>query len=158
MTTLLSIDPSTSILGWAIFENSKYKESGIIKTKEKDSKECRIEQIRKYLENMIIIKVIKVVVIEDYSYGSKGRGIYTIGELGGVIRNLFYRNDIPVYAISPNEIKKFVAGAGKGTCKKNLMLLKAYQKFGMEFEDDNECDAFCAGKCYLKTKKNGDKK
>ena len=154
---LLSIDPSVSALGWSNSRDSEHRLGGVIKTNPKDVKEKRIEIIRSFLANFIIVNKINQVAIEDYGYGCKGRGVYTLGELGGVLRNLFYTSNIPVEVINITTIKKFVTG--KGVCQKNLMLLYAYKKFGKEFKDDNECDAFCIEKCYWNSKKKkGNKK
>ena len=49
--------------------------------------------------------------------------------------------------IAPTTIKKFVTGNGQ--CKKNLMLLQVYKKFGIEFDSDDECDAFSLAKFAL---------
>jgi len=153
---ILSIDPSVSALGWSYSRNDTHLLSGVIKTNSKDSKEKRIEVIRSFISDFISENLINQIVIEDYGYGCKGRGVYTLGELGGVLRNLFYRNNIPVEVINITTIKKFITG--KGICQKSLMLLHTYKKFGIEFEDDNECDAFCIEKCYWNSKKKeGDK-
>ena len=149
---VIGIDPSLTATGYAVFIDSKLRESGVIKTNVKDTTEKRIEHIRDTIQNKIEHYKLKTSVIEGYSYGSSGRAVFTLGELGGVLRNHFHRNNIEFTVIPPTVIKRFVTG--KGNCKKDLMLLKVYKKFDIEFEDDNECDAYCICRCFL----DGDKK
>jgi Holliday junction resolvasome RuvABC endonuclease subunit len=42
--------------------------------------------------------------------------------------------------VAPQTLKKFITGSGKGD--KNMILLKAFQKWGKEFTDDHTCDAY----------------
>lgn len=43
--------------------------------------------------------------------------------------------------IAPSTLKKFVTGAGNSKGK-NVMLLATYKKWGVEFSNDNLCDAY----------------
>jgi hypothetical protein len=42
-----------------------------------------------------------LVVIEGYSFGSKGRAIFNIGELGGVIRLMLYKGNHNFIEVPP---------------------------------------------------------
>ncbi|MGD2073064.1 MAG: hypothetical protein PVG65_06210, partial [Candidatus Thorarchaeota archaeon] len=54
--------------------------------------------------------------------------------------------------IAPSTLKKFVTG--KGNCKKELILLKVYQKFEIEFDNHNLADAFSLAKMAFEENKN----
>lgn len=90
---------------------------------------------------------IKLVYIEEISYGSKGQKIAEMAALNYQIRLFLYQNNYIYKAIPPTVLKKFVTGTGR--CQKNLMLLKCFKKFGIEFNDDNICDAYCLAKYAL---------
>ena len=149
---VLGIDPSLTATGYAVFIDSKLRESGVIKPNKNGTVEERIEHIRDAIQRKIEHYKLKTAVIEGYSYGSKGRATFTSGELGGVLRNYFHRNNIELTVYPPTVIKLFATG--KGTAKKELMIMKAYKKWGIEFDNSDECDAYCAARCFL----DGDKK
>lgn len=85
--------------------------------------------------------VIRAIYIEEVSFGSKGQKIAEMAALNYFIRIFLYRQGHTYKAIPPTQLKKFVTGTGK--CQKNLMLLKCFKRFGVEFSDDNICDAYC---------------
>lgn len=82
---------------------------------------------------------IKYIVMEGYAYAAYGQA-FSIGELGGVLKRFFYRAEIPIYIVQPQTLKKWITGIGKGD--KNMMLLKAYRKYNIEFANDHVCDAY----------------
>ena len=45
-----------------------------------------------------------------------------------------------MYIVQPKTLKKWITGFGKGD--KNMMLLKAFRKYNIEFSDDHTCDAY----------------
>lgn len=64
-----------------------------------------------------------------------------LGELSAVVKlTLFNNTDILPLQIPPMTLKKYAAG--KGTAKKQEMLLQIYKRFGLEFNDDNAADAY----------------
>jgi Holliday junction resolvasome RuvABC endonuclease subunit len=65
-----------------------------------------------------------------------------LGELAAAVKLFFLTYD-PLFLplqIPPMTLKKFASG--KGTSKKQEMLLQIYKRWGMEFSDDNAADAY----------------
>jgi len=87
------------------------------------------------------------VYIEDLSFGSRGQAMFQLAGLHYLVRTFFYRSAVSFNVISPSALKKFVTG--KGNAKKDLMLLKTFKKWGVEFSDDNLCDAYCLARKLL---------
>lgn len=80
------------------------------------------------------------VCMEGYSMGAK-QGREQAGELGATVKSvLCHYNDIYPTIVAPTSLKKFVTG--KGNSAKNEMLLAVYKKWGVEFHNDNEADAY----------------
>lgn len=79
------------------------------------------------------------VVIEGYAYSAFNQA-HQMGELGGIIRRFLHLRNIPLIVVQPSTLKKWITGSGKGD--KNLILLKAFRKWGIEFCSDHECDAY----------------
>lgn len=99
----------------------------------------RIADIRRILIPMV--RNSGLVVIEGYSFGSQGRAVFDIAELGGVIRHEIYLRYIPWIDIPPASLKKFATG--KGNAKKIDMVIATRERFGFTAStNDNECDAY----------------
>jgi hypothetical protein len=87
------------------------------------------------------------VVMEAYGFASQ-KG-HTIGEGGGAVKlallSALGANNKAAYpsTVAPNTLKKFVTGSGGKGSEKSDMKLATFKKWGAEFKDDNECDAFC---------------
>ena len=100
------------------------------------------------------------IFIEGYSFMSKGRSVFNLGELGGIFRLLLARNCGGYYEIPPTSLKKFVTG--KGNAKKQILLEQTYRKWGLGSEilkDDNQVDAYGLAKfgaAFLKWDKGND--
>lgn len=94
---------------------------------------------------------IKNVLIEDYAYDAKGRTsfgrVIDLGELGGVVKAALYENNYKVYKLSPTSLKKFITSDGLGS--KENMAESIFKKYGYQFKDDNEADAFALARCLL---------
>jgi len=83
-------------------------------------------------------------VREGYSYGSKGRSVFDLGELGGCIDlDLFRRrgDDDHHFVVSPSVMKKWILGLGN-VKKDTGYLMKVMAKTKIQFPDDNQADAY----------------
>lgn len=101
----------------------------------------RLIEIRTALELLIPFK--SIVIIEGYSFGSKGRAVFNIGELGGVIRTWLCERSSPFAEVPPSNLKLYALGKGGGPgTDKHAMRMEAFKRGGIEFEDDNQCDAW----------------
>ena len=56
----------------------------------------------------------KIVGIEGYSFGSKGK-VFQIAENTGLLKHKFWKQQIPMKIVAPTEIKKFATGKGNAT-------------------------------------------
>jgi crossover junction endodeoxyribonuclease RuvC len=83
-----------------------------------------------------------VIYMEGLSFSSSGQATLDLAGLHFYVRVIMYHScPERLYIIPPTTLKKYVTGTGR--CQKNLMLLKTYKKFGVEFTDDNLCDSYC---------------
>lgn len=79
-------------------------------------------------------------MIEGYSFGSQGRAVFNIGELGGVIRLMLWLGSTKFHEVPPATLKKYATGAGNAN--KSLVVQAAAQRSGLTFADDNQADAW----------------
>ena len=83
---------------------------------------------------------VELFAIEGYSYGSKGRAVFNIGELGGVIRTALWDAGVPYVDVPPATLKKYACG--KGNANKDLVRDAARDRMGLTAGVSNdECDA-----------------
>lgn len=92
------------------------------------------------------------VYIEGPAYQSAGQVILQMGAIHFCTRVYLYKHNIKYKVIAPGTLKKFVTG--KGNSKKDIMLLKTYKKWGVEFSDNNICDAYGLARMALEDWKN----
>ena len=137
----IGIDPSYNGFGIIILNN----EGNIIKeelliSKSNDEVEDRILSLEEKFKFICDIENLHVVYIEGPSFSSQGAFVLQMGALHYFLRIFFRKNNINYKVITPGSLKKFVTG--KGQCKKELILLKTYKKWGIEFSDNNLADAY----------------
>jgi len=81
---------------------------------------------------------IDLAVIEDLPVGAKSAGI--TGMVHGVVRNELAAAGVPYALVSPATLKAYATGAGNAD--KTAMAMAAFKRHGIEFADDNQCDAW----------------
>ncbi len=88
----------------------------------------------------------ELVLLEGYSYASKGSSVITLGEFGGVLRNQLARNGTlgRTREVAPSTLKQFAIGKGVG--KKNLIGAHITHRYGVLLEGDDEYDAYALAK------------
>lgn len=144
----VGIDPSFTGTGLIILDSTaNIIKQLLIKTKSSDSEEERLIQIEKDISFLSRLKKIKTVYLEGPSFSSSGAFVLQMGALHFLIRLFLYKKNIDYKIIAPGSLKKFITG--KGTAKKELMLLNVYKKWGAEFDDNNLADAYSLARMAL---------
>jgi crossover junction endodeoxyribonuclease RuvC len=98
----------------------------------------RLDHIVRQVQSLA--RGVDVVVLEGYSYGSRGRSVFDIGELGGGVRLLLHRLDIPFVEVPPSTLKKYATG--QGNAGKDAMIAEAVRRFGFPGHSNDEADAW----------------
>lgn len=80
-----------------------------------------------------------LVVVEGYSYQSRGRALYGLGELGGVVRLLLHDVGVPWAVAAPCTLKKYATGDHQAS--KEDMVGAARDSLGYEALSHDEADA-----------------
>ena len=148
----IGVDLSFTGTGLVCLQDGKIKLQHEIKTEfESKNVKIRLQRIKKISKNIQdFIKtsiedlgknyIPEIIVIEGYSFASRSGMAVSIGELGGLVREMLSTIPKHFIEIPPSQLKKFITG--KGNCEKNLMLLKTFKMFNEEFDNNNICDAF----------------
>lgn len=80
-----------------------------------------------------------VVVIEGYAFARPNQA-HQIGELGGVIRTALHEAGHRYIEVQPTALKKFATG--KGGANKIGVAVAIAKRYGVQFKNDNEYDAY----------------
>lgn len=100
----------------------------------------RLADIRTLIADLVRSTAPEVVVLEGYAFGARGRAMFNIGELGGVVRLLLFDMGIPFVEVPPSCLKLFATG--KGNSGKDAVLECAIRSFGFEGHGNDEADAW----------------
>jgi len=135
---ILGIDASLNHTGLALIEEGKICHLSTIKVG-KTRSTARLGLIRDEIVALVKSHKPDKVVIENYSFGSRGRAIFNIGELGGVIRLALLDLGYEVLEIEPKVLKKKITG--NGNASKEDMIKAINEVYKLELKDDNQADA-----------------
>jgi crossover junction endodeoxyribonuclease RuvC len=141
---ITAFDLSLTHTGWATWD-SLTSARGFGSIRPKETGMARLDCIRR--EVLAIAAGAELVVLEGYSYGSKGAAVVSLGELGGVIRLSLWgtRRSVmaspppPYIDVPPSVVKKLATG--KGNAPKEAVLAEAIRRLGYAGSDHNEADA-----------------
>ena len=113
--------------------------SHIIRTTNRLSRYERLAKIRDSV--LDTVGDAGLVVVEELpSHGPNNATIVRLGELHGVIGTALHEWSVPVARVAVSSLKKYATG--KGNAKKTDLRMAALKRFGIEFDSDDECDAF----------------
>jgi len=162
---IIGIDPSLTATGIVVFRDGKLELAETTKNRPELGTIKRVTDIRFHIGSIIDNLETKeewdnkwqapdLIVIEGFSYGSKGRSVFDIAYLGWRIREdlerLKEQDNIPWLEVPPSQLKKFATG--QGNANKEIILQQAYKRWGYETHDNNVADAFVLaqiGRAYL---------
>ena len=137
----VGVDPSFN--GFAIIildKDANIIEQKLFGSESKAEPEDRLLELEKGYSFIPNIVCLHTVCIEGPSYMSNGAFVLQTGALHFMVKIMLKRRGVNYKIIAPGTLKKFVTG--KGNAKKDLMLLKVYKKWGVEFDNDNLADAY----------------
>jgi Holliday junction resolvasome RuvABC endonuclease subunit len=131
---VIGLDLSITATGIADVDGS----TSVVKT-DSGHKDQRLNQIRDAVWSAIRTAPSGLfVVIEDLPTNAKAAGI--TGMVHGAIRLLLIDLTVPYVLVTAASLKKYATG--NGGADKVKMGVAALKRFGREFGDDNQCDAF----------------
>ena len=150
----VGLDPSYNGFGIIVIDKkADVVEQKLLKTDSKKEVEERLMELEAGFKFISGILSLHCVYIEGPSYASQGAFMLQMGALHFFLRMFLFKRGIKYKVIAPGALKKFVAGTG--VAKKELMLLKTYKKWGVEFDDNNLCDAYGLARMAFEDFNNG---
>ena len=139
----VGIDPSlTGNAVVIIDEEGVIHESQLITT----HKECYLNDEQRILDIFDQVKFVtqilrlKAIYVEGLSYMSVSRSLFERCGLLYLITTHLFRQDVRYKIIPPTSLKKFVTTDGHADKKFMMRVVKC--RWGIDFQDDNLCDAY----------------
>lgn len=132
--SILALDLSLSSTGWAR-HSWKQISSGVIQ-----GTGTGMERFAKIQDGLSpLLSAADLVVLEGYSFASRGRAIISLGELGGVVRYRLHLKGIPYVEVPPSCRAKYATG--KGNAGKDAVLAEAIRRLDYGGHSHDEADA-----------------
>jgi len=145
----IGLDPSLNSTGVVVLDkHASIALQKIVSAKKgvKDINE-KLLTLQKQIEEIKETYKPSYICIEGLSHGSTGQAILELAGLHYLITTILYRDKNLFEEVSPGTLKKFVTGVGNA--KKELMLLKIYKKWKVEFTTNDEADAYALARFAL---------
>ena len=103
----------------------------------------RLADIKSWLNGMWLMFSLEGWIVKDVAMEGTvlaSHSALALGELSATVKLELWSRSILPLQIPPMTLKKYATG--KGTAKKQEMLLQIYKRYGVEFNDDNAADAY----------------
>lgn len=130
---VIGIDPSIGAPGFCRWAGTTFT----VKTKTGDG-DVRLQQIRDAVRD--VAREADLAVIELPPPGLKGPAIPALHMVQAAVRLALLDAGVPYVLVNPTTLKAFATG--NAAADKPSMAIQAYKRAGVEFADDNQCDAF----------------
>lgn len=140
MSVVLAIDPSLNSTGIS-FRLPDGNIQSLRVTPGARRGMARIDYVAEVVDTLATMYQPDLVAYEDYAFGYRGKSnaLFTLGELGGVLKLLLLRAGIDILLVPPNSLKLFATGSG--AAKKPQVGLALKQQLGVSFKTDDQNDA-----------------
>jgi len=151
MTVVLGLDTNSHSTGFALFNNQKLKEYGIIAIPKKWSMPRRLLSFFHQLELLVDRVNPDHIVIEDLKYLRNKNSTNTLAAFLGVARMISYdRIGTDAILVGPTSVKMIATGSGRA--EKIDVIKAANKQFKIKLSDtqDDIADAIFVGVCGLK--------
>ena len=149
----VGMDPSFNGFGIIVLDKeANIIEQKLIASNTKNDIEDRLMELEVEYSFIPNINCLHSVFLEGPAYLANGQFALQMGALHFMIRLMLKKRGVNYSIIAPGTLKKFVTG--KGNAKKDLILLKVYKKWGVEFDNDNLADAYSLARMALEEYKD----
>jgi len=142
------LDPS--LVGTAVVmidENSIIAEQRLVITDSKEDIESRLLRIVREVSFLRCVPTLETVCIEGLAYLSHSSRLFELAGIHFMLRCKMKECNIPFSVVPPTSLKKFATG--KGNCGKDLIIKCVYEKWGVNFQNDNLADAYVLARMAL---------
>lgn len=153
ITKLISIDSSSTKTGWAIFENGKLKDYGIIDLHNNKDSYLRLKEMVYNIWQLLEYNKPNIIVIEKLNVGRNMQATRLLSKIiGSIYCYSILHDDVFYFEIQASEWRSKLGMQSSGRKRNDYKKLSvSYVKdlYQIEVSDDIS-DAICAGLGYIK--------
>lgn len=139
----LGLDQATKVTGYAVFDDSKLVESGILEIPNAERFDIgqRFYIMSKKISTLVEKVKPDLVAIEDIQFQRNFLTYQKLANFQGIVFQILFERDIPYTIVEPSKWKSFLNVRGKKREEqKQDTIKKIHQKFGVSAKED-ESDA-----------------
>lgn len=161
---ILGIDPGTATTGYGVIKKLKIKKEkgrnlkclsyGLIKTSPSLSAPERLRILNNELNKLIKKYQPKVLAVENVYFFKNLKTAIPVSQAKGVILLTAAKKKIPVYELTPLQVKMAVTRNGRAEKKQIQKMIKILLKLKEIPQPDDAADALSVAVCYAKLLKN----
>jgi crossover junction endodeoxyribonuclease RuvC len=107
---ILGIDPGLENTGWAVVEDTKLIEYGVVKVGKGD---IRLRDLYDGLTEIIRKHKVGELAFEKLFFAKNAKSALSVAEAIGVVKVCALKNDVQVYSYTPLEVKMAMVGFGR---------------------------------------------
>lgn len=141
---VFGIDPGTTRIGYGIIKKDGPKlihvDSGLLALP-KGAYEKRLPGVEKSLETLIKKNRPEKVGLENLFFVKNQKTGIRVAEARGVILNFFLKRGVPVFEVTPTEVKLAVAGDGRASKEAVIKMVNFFLNLGPIKLIDDAADA-----------------
>lgn len=149
---VLGIDPGTATTGYGVIRKKrKFKclECGIIQTDSALPVTKRLKIINNKLSKIIKKYKPKVLVMEKVYFFKNSKTVISVSQAEGVILLTAAKKNLPVYQVTPLQVKGVITGYGRATKKTVQKKIKKILNLKKLPKSDDAVDALAIALTYL---------
>ena len=151
---VIGVDPSLTATGIVVIRDGNVELAATTKNRPELGTTERVRLIRALIidtifdEDGLHSEFPDLIVIEGFSFASKGRSVFETAYLGWRIRedleSFRTEENIPWIEVPPTQLKRFATGVG--TANKEIVMQQVLKRWGYEAPNNNLADAFVLAK------------
>lgn len=101
---------------------------------------ARLDHIEETVAALLAEDRPHLAVIEDYAPGIRSAAAHRLAEVAGTVRLACWRAAVPLALVNAMHLKQYATGRTRA--EKGDMRIAALKRAGVEFANDDECDAW----------------
>jgi crossover junction endodeoxyribonuclease RuvC len=151
---VLAIDPGLASVGYGVVKQECDKEPeilayGCIRTKVKQTKECRLNEIFKAVSHLVVQQKPDCLAIEKVYFAKNAKTALTVGEGRGIILLIAGMSGLPVAEFTPLQVKQTMSGFGRASKSQIQEMVKRVFRLSKIPSSDDAADALAIAYTYL---------